>query len=873
MNLENVQLGGYRLISLLGKGGMAEVWLANQLRLNREVAVKIIRASGHSGQSGHFVERFAREAQSVAHLEHPNILPVLDYGKADDYLYLVMPYVRGGSLQDWLKRESLSHTQAFKIFEQVLNGLSYAHRKGIIHRDLKPANILLYEDGRAVLADFGVAKPLNDNMGLTEAGSAVGSPEYMAPEQFMGYADYRSDLYSMAVILYRLLTGRALYSGTSAIELGMNHLNAPLPLPAPLVPAPLESFLAKALHKRPEQRFTTADEMAAAFHQAVRALPSEELQVRPPNAATPVPMQAALHPNLYQPTVAATPTPPPPSGVVPVAPATPFSLPSIPATSAPSSLPAPAAIPVSAAAPAEKKKGGLPLPWVLGGIAGLILIVGGIILAIALTSGSKLTSPTALAVATVTNGPGATTAPAAATAAPTQAQAQTTAPATTQISQPTVIRTTQSPVVALTPLNSVSLAGSHAGPINALSWSTDGRFYVTASDDKTLHIWDAATNKVTMVLDDKNRPHTAPVLSAVWSADGQYIVSAAADKFVNIYDVKTGIVLVQATDGVVPKAVAIAPDNSLFTYPGPNVLHTWNFKGDGDGPNFPLNPANLEITALAFSPDSKYLAMGLSNDRVDIWDVKTAKLQFSIDPTNPAKDPPTALAFTSGGKQLIIGRQHSFVVQPLDLSATGLGPAASPQPLTAAVSALTLSADSKRLAVGSQNGDVTFWALDDNKRIFQFSSGKNPVIGLRWQADNQQIQVASGGSQPALATFSTTPPPPLSLKVNIHQMNGTQVNGVGEITEAGDGNLTVIVTATGLTPGAHHSHIHEGNCLAQGAIIFPLNDLVAGPDGKATATTTIKADFATVTSGRYYFNIHNDTGTPTYVASCAEILN
>lgn len=281
-NLENKQLGAYKLTALLGKGGMAQVWLANQVTLNRQVAVKIIPEVPEAEDENHYMARFTREARAVAQLDHPNILSVIDYGGANGFLYLVTPYVRGGNLMERIKHETLTRAQALDIFGQVLDGLKFAHQQGIIHRDLKPGNILLYNDGRAVIADFGVAKIENDNLALTQEGTVLGSPDYMAPEQFLGFTNYRSDLYSMGVILYQLLTGKLPYTGTTALEVGTKHLESPIPLPNSYVPAPFDSFLNKALQKRAEDRFANAQEMQIAFQRAQGFLSPEELQVRPP---------------------------------------------------------------------------------------------------------------------------------------------------------------------------------------------------------------------------------------------------------------------------------------------------------------------------------------------------------------------------------------------------------------------------------------------------------------------------------------------------------------------------------------------------------------------------------------------------------------
>ena len=290
--LNNKQLGSYKLIELIGKGGMAEVWLANQLTLNRHVALKIIPETYEDGDVNRLVERFSREAHSIAQLDHPNILPVIDYGNAEGYLYLVTPYVPGGNLQQHLRRAPLERETTFNIFEQLLAGLNFAHRRGIIHRDLKPGNVLLYDNERAVIADFGVAKFENDNLALTQPGMILGSPEYMAPEQFMGEAEYRSDLYSLGIILYQMLLGRLPFTGVTPWEIGLRHLNEAVPLSNQNLPLPLELFLAKALQKQPEDRFADASDMLSALRQAKAYLSPVELSVASPSPDPSQPTEA-----------------------------------------------------------------------------------------------------------------------------------------------------------------------------------------------------------------------------------------------------------------------------------------------------------------------------------------------------------------------------------------------------------------------------------------------------------------------------------------------------------------------------------------------------------------------------------------------------
>src|SRR5690349_18273929 len=207
-DLSGQTFGSYRLEDVIGRGGMGEVYRARHLRLtNRLAAVKVLPAS--LAIEPDFLQRFEHEANSAASLDHPAILPVWDYGEQDDQPYLAMPYVPGGSLKEYLEqRGPLSPAETLGLIAPIAEALDYAHGRGIIHRDVKPANILLREDGRPLLADFGIAKAVEAGQsGLTRAGSTIGTPEYMAPEQIEGKSEPRSDLYSLGVVIFQMLTG------------------------------------------------------------------------------------------------------------------------------------------------------------------------------------------------------------------------------------------------------------------------------------------------------------------------------------------------------------------------------------------------------------------------------------------------------------------------------------------------------------------------------------------------------------------------------------------------------------------------------------------------------------------------------------------
>ncbi len=261
----------YTIDRVLGRGGMATVYVAEDLRHSRQVAIKVLRADVAAAIGA---ERFLREIAIAARLTHPHVLPLIDSGQAAGSLYYVMPYVRGETLRQRLVREQrLALKDALGIARELGAALDYAHREGFVHRDVKPENVLL-ADGHAVLADFGIARAIFQAGGehVTEVGLAIGTPEYMSPEQAAGdrELDGRCDVYALACVIYEMLAGQPPFSGESARAIVAQHLTEPPPplrARRPDAPAPVEQALARALAKDPADRFASVAEFTTALEE------------------------------------------------------------------------------------------------------------------------------------------------------------------------------------------------------------------------------------------------------------------------------------------------------------------------------------------------------------------------------------------------------------------------------------------------------------------------------------------------------------------------------------------------------------------------------------------------------------------------------
>jgi serine/threonine protein kinase len=358
-------LGQYRITEKIGQGGMATVYKAYQPGLNRYVAVKVLPPI-HAKQPG-FSQRFRREAEAIANLNHPNILPVYDSGQEGEYSFIVMRYVKEARTLKEVMETPLNLRQVADLIGQIAAALDNAHRQGVIHRDVKPSNVLMDGDW-ALLTDFGLAKMTESSVKLTGTGVGVGTPAYMSPEQGQGLpVDHRTDIYSLGIVLFEILTRRIPHDAETPLAIIVKRMSEPLPLPRslnPSIPEPVERVILKALAREPDGRFASAGALATALKEAVSEAGAEVFESPPP-----------LKEEGY--------TVPSPETVTP---------PTSPLKPIPPSPP-----PASAPAPAQ-----LALPWKwIAGIGGLAVILVGLSIAL-VTGGGLAPTPTATPVPTAT---------------------------------------------------------------------------------------------------------------------------------------------------------------------------------------------------------------------------------------------------------------------------------------------------------------------------------------------------------------------------------------------------------------------------------------------------------------------------------------
>jgi beta-lactam-binding protein with PASTA domain/tRNA A-37 threonylcarbamoyl transferase component Bud32 len=285
--------GRYELSHQIARGGTAQVYLARDLLLDRPVALKMLFPELSADRT--FVDRFRREAQAAANLSHPNIVPIFDWGESDRTYYIVMEYVDGEPLSAIIRTQApLDGAQAAGIAADIAKALSYAHRHGVVHRDVKPGNVLITSDGQVKVGDFGIARAIGSDENITQTGLVMGTATYFSPEQAQGLGvDGRSDVYSLGVVLFEMLTGRPPFTGETPISIAYQHVRETAPTPRsfnPNIPLTLEAIVLQAMAKQPSERYQTAQDFQADLQRWVQGgtviVPDRDLAA-PPRVAPP----------------------------------------------------------------------------------------------------------------------------------------------------------------------------------------------------------------------------------------------------------------------------------------------------------------------------------------------------------------------------------------------------------------------------------------------------------------------------------------------------------------------------------------------------------------------------------------------------------
>ena len=274
------RVGLYQIVAPLGQGGMATVFKAYHVALDRYVALKVLNPVLKDPS---FLHRFRREARFLGNLDHPNIVPIYDFSEHEGRPYLVMKFIEGETLMARIARSNLSAAEIMDVVEAVGNALMYAHSRGILHRDIKPSNILIDRQGHVYLADFGIARMMESKTESLTGDMIVGTPQYISPEQALGSKTINegTDIYSFGIILFEMTVGCVPFNETSPVDVLQKHINAPLPSPSLLNPAitpVMEEVLLKALAKTPEERYRNVGALVCAFREALHGM-HEQTQV------------------------------------------------------------------------------------------------------------------------------------------------------------------------------------------------------------------------------------------------------------------------------------------------------------------------------------------------------------------------------------------------------------------------------------------------------------------------------------------------------------------------------------------------------------------------------------------------------------------
>lgn len=681
------QLDEYKLEHLVGQGGMSAVYRAYQAELQRHVAVKIL--SAQLAQDASYQQRFVQEARMAASLEHPHIVPVYDFGTVDDLSYVVMRLLNGGTLKDRLG-QPMRPGDVIVTIENLARALDYAHSRGIIHRDIKPGNIMFDEQGTVYLVDFGIAKAIETGANLTADNVALGTPAYMAPEQWRDEPlTPRADQYALGIVAFQMLTGKQPFEAPTPHQLMYQHLNETVPranLINPNLQPSVAQVLANAMDKDPNRRYPLVNNFANALKQALLA----------PQVAN----QSPAVPQQQQP------RPPAPQQSPPL----PHRPPSVPQS------------------PPAQQTGEIGTRTIMmrvvsGGVMGILmlfiivaLVIGGIIYFI-------------LGQDDASN-----------EAAPTEITSDTSS----VDEQPDVESPTQ---ISLTPLGPViGSNGDVAGiqslrtlysqpeiPVRDAVFSLDGRMVASAHGDNLVRLWRDIGGAPTTL-----SGHTDVVSALQFSPDNRVLASAARDNSIRLWDVSSGqIVSILSGHSGATRDVAFSPDGSVIASASEDgTVRLWD-TASGETIRT-LNANEGRVLTVAFNRDGTQLASAGWDSRIIIWDVNSGARRSTL---NGHSEEVRSVAFSPGGDLLASSSTDNTIrIWDLDTNQTLY----SLNDHGRDVWVVAFNPDGSLLASGGRDNNLRVWNMADGTQIANLTGHQGWVLGVDFNADGSQIVSGSG---------------------------------------------------------------------------------------------------------------------------------
>jgi serine/threonine-protein kinase len=720
------QIGHYEIVAKLGEGGMGVVYKALDVTLDRYVAIKVLTAETVGNPE--LLQRFQIEAKAQARLSHTNIATLHAFEQVGNTWLIVMEYLDGESFEQMVSRRGpIPSQEAVPLFRQALLGIGFAHRMGVIHRDIKPSNIMVTQSGIVKVMDFGIAKVLGGQR-MTRTGTRMGTVAYMSPEQIRNEpVDIRSDIYSLGVTLFELLTAHLPFEGASDFQMMSDHVNTPPPLPTrhyPYIPSGVERATLEALAKNPDERFQTCEAFGAALEHpgevviagsaarpatppTIAPTPTPPPTPPPSPALTQSPVQGGWLDQIKEQTAApkmTTPLPAPPLFQPPPASATPTQ--GWPQQNQPQTqVPTP---PPTYVQPEKKRRS----PWlyvilgVVGGIVGLFAILVGIgyVYQRAHSGGGSDTTTTATSdtssnsSSNIYSNPTANTAP----AAPAFAQGQ--------------------------------VLTAQAGEVWDIALSPDASTLVSGDNDNTVKLWNLSTDNVTTL-----SRQTGPIFGVAFTPDGQQIASASADKSIFTWNVSTAAPVMSFAETFSLFAVAFSPDGTIMAAAGDGqAIPMWSIPSGTVVGTIQIPAA--DISEIRFSPDGHLLAAGGKDGVVYLWNVSDQSQYAELKSHTSAIH---SVAFSADGSHLATADANG-VIYLWNVASGTLAPikmlAASDQQ---SVNDLVFTPDGNFLLAASDDKNIAVWNVSSGALANTLTGHTDAVVSLALSHDGKLLVSSS----------------------------------------------------------------------------------------------------------------------------------